>query len=95
MHAVGAIERREECLGGRGVDLFFLISGFLMWTITDIRPQSPFNFILHRLVRIAPLYWFVTSLLLVGDLSKIEAGIRELNLGEVVILDVEGRPVSR
>lgn len=36
-----------------------------------------------------------TSLLLVGDLSKIEAGIRELNLGEIVILDVEGRPVSR
>ena len=34
-----------------------------------------------------------TSLLLVGDLSKIEAGIRELNLGEIVILDVEGRPV--
>lgn len=36
-----------------------------------------------------------TSLLLVGDLSKIEAGIRELNLGEVVILDVEGKPVTR
>ncbi len=34
-----------------------------------------------------------TSLLLVGDLSKIEAGIRELNLGEIVILDNEGRPV--
>jgi len=36
-----------------------------------------------------------TSILLVGDLSKIEAGIRELNLGEVVILDVEGKPVSK
>lgn len=53
-------------IGNAGVDIFFVISGFLMWTITDIRPQSPFNFILHRLVRIAPLYWFVTSLLLVG-----------------------------
>ncbi len=30
--------------------------------------------------------------LLVGDLSKIEAGIRELNAGEIVILDVEGKP---
>ena len=30
-------------------------------------------------------------LLLVGDLAKIEPGIRSLNLGEVVILDVEGR----
>ncbi|NOT47990.1 MAG: insulinase family protein [Acidobacteria bacterium] len=36
-----------------------------------------------------------TSILLVGDLSKIEAGIRELNLGEVMILDVEGKPVKR
>jgi zinc protease len=36
-----------------------------------------------------------TSILLVGDLSQIEAGIRELNLGEVVILDVEGRPVKK
>jgi hypothetical protein len=36
-----------------------------------------------------------TMLLLVGDLSKIEAGVRELNLGEIVILDAEGKPVSR
>jgi zinc protease len=35
------------------------------------------------------------TLLLVGDLSKIEAGVRELNLGEIVILDVEGKPVAR
>ena len=35
-----------------------------------------------------------TSILLVGDLSKIEAGIRDLNLGEIIILDVEGKPVS-
>ncbi|MBC7910041.1 MAG: insulinase family protein, partial [Pyrinomonadaceae bacterium] len=32
------------------------------------------------------------TLLLIGDLSKIEAGIRELNAGEIVILDLEGRP---
>lgn len=35
-----------------------------------------------------------TALLLVGDRSKIEAGIRELNLGEIVILDVEGNRVK-
>ncbi|MBP7416694.1 MAG: insulinase family protein [Pyrinomonadaceae bacterium] len=32
----------------------------------------------------------MTTLLIVGDLAKIEAGIRELNLGEIVILDTEG-----
>ena len=36
-----------------------------------------------------------TTLLLVGDLSKIEAGVRELNLGEIVILDVEGKPAAK
>ena len=35
------------------------------------------------------------TLLLVGDLSKIEPGIRKLNLGEIVVIDVEGRPVVR
>ena len=35
------------------------------------------------------------TLLLIGDLSKIEGGIRGLNLGEIIVLDAEGRPVSR
>jgi zinc protease len=35
------------------------------------------------------------TLLLVGDLSKIEAGVHELNLGEVVMLDAEGKPVAK
>ena len=32
--------------------------------------------------------------LVVGDLAVVEAGIRELNLGEVVRLDADGRPVA-
>ncbi|MCM3872641.1 MAG: insulinase family protein, partial [Pyrinomonadaceae bacterium] len=35
------------------------------------------------------------TLLLVGDLAKIEAGVRELNLGEIIILDNEGKPVAK
>jgi zinc protease len=35
------------------------------------------------------------TLLLVGDLSKIEPGVRELNLGESVLLDVEGNPLPK
>ena len=30
----------------------------------------------------------------VGDMSKVEAGIRELNLGEVHKIDVDGNPVQ-
>ncbi|HYL78588.1 MAG TPA: pitrilysin family protein [Bryobacteraceae bacterium] len=35
-----------------------------------------------------------STLLLVGDLAKIEAGIRELKIGEVVIVDTEGKAVK-
>ncbi len=34
------------------------------------------------------------TLLLVGDLSKIEPGVRELKLGDVVLLDAEGLPIG-
>lgn len=35
------------------------------------------------------------TLLLVGDRAKIEAGVRSLEFGEIVILDVEGRPIGQ
>jgi hypothetical protein len=34
------------------------------------------------------------SLLLVGDAAKIEPGLRDANVGEIVHLDVEGRPIT-
>lgn len=33
--------------------------------------------------------------LIIGDLRKIEAGVRSLNWGEVVVLDAEGKPLAR
>jgi zinc protease len=35
------------------------------------------------------------TLLLVGDLAKIEAGVRDLKIGDVVIIDAEGAPVKK
>jgi zinc protease len=35
------------------------------------------------------------SLLLIGDLSKILPGLRDLNLGEIVVLDIDGNPIRR
>jgi exopolysaccharide production protein ExoZ len=49
-------------LGQAGVDLFFVISGFIMWTITD-SPIRPGLFLWHRLIRIAPLYWIATLIM--------------------------------
>ena len=33
-------------------------------------------------------------MLLVGDRAKIEPGLKALNLGEIVVLDVEGKTVA-
>jgi len=35
------------------------------------------------------------TLLLVGDLSKIRSGVEELKLGDIIVLDTEGRPVTK
>ncbi|MDZ4056992.1 MAG: acyltransferase, partial [Polynucleobacter sp.] len=43
-----------------GVDMFFVLSGFLMWTTTRSGQASSASFITRRLYRIAPLYWAVT-----------------------------------
>jgi peptidoglycan/LPS O-acetylase OafA/YrhL len=45
-----------------GVDLFFIISGFIMVYTTSRNPPSPSQFFLNRVLRIAPLYWFLTLL---------------------------------
>jgi exopolysaccharide production protein ExoZ len=43
-----------------GVDIFFVISGFIMCYTTARAPISPVEFMIKRVVRIVPLYWVVT-----------------------------------
>ncbi|NOG72935.1 acyltransferase [Roseicella sp. DB1501] len=47
-------------VGAAGVDIFFVISGFIMWMVGTDRPASPLRFAWARLARVAPLYWLVT-----------------------------------
>lgn len=47
-------------LGTIGVEVFFVISGFIMVHITNDREQRPLDFFLHRVVRVVPLYWLLT-----------------------------------
>lgn len=75
-HLIGTVEHRPDLFGpviearyagGAGVDVFFLISGFIMvfasrrmfGSVAGAR-----DFMLRRLVRIAPLYWATTALAL-------------------------------
>jgi exopolysaccharide production protein ExoZ len=58
-------------IGGSGVDLFFIISGFVM--VHASQPlfgmsRGPAIFLSHRLWRIVPLYWAVTSFYLAASL---------------------------
>ena len=48
--------------GAHGVDLFFVISGFIIFSLTEEQAVGPRRFMLDRLARIAPLYWLATLL---------------------------------
>lgn len=56
---------------GAGVDLFFVISGFIMLHTTERRfgaPGAATSFLRRRFIRVVPLYWLMTTALLVGSL---------------------------
>ncbi|ASY59648.1 acyltransferase [Sinorhizobium sp. CCBAU 05631] len=56
-------------IGAAGVDVFFVISGFIMWVISDRRPVTPAKFISDRLRRVVPIYWFATAVMITGALA--------------------------
>jgi len=47
-------------VGRSGVDVFFVISGVIMWRVTGAREGRPGPFLWRRITRVAPLYWVVT-----------------------------------
>ncbi|MFB9949561.1 acyltransferase family protein [Rhizobium puerariae] len=53
-------------IGAAGVDIFFVVSGFIMMAISDNRPVSPGAFLRSRLLRIAPVYWIATGAMITG-----------------------------
>lgn len=48
--------------GTSGVDLFFVISGFIM-VITTSATTSPGAFAIKRIIRVVPMYWLLTVLM--------------------------------
>jgi exopolysaccharide production protein ExoZ len=50
--------------GANGVDVFFVISGFVMVYSQSVREKTPLSFIVNRTLRIVPIYWFLTICLL-------------------------------
>ncbi len=66
-----AAEKSGEhfAIGAAGVDVFFVISGFIMWVISERRPMTPQGFLIDRLRRIAPSYWLVTFIMIAGAVT--------------------------
>jgi exopolysaccharide production protein ExoZ len=60
-HAMGEVGLRGWNFMQGGIEIFFLISGFVIWTITADRPPSPGAFLTRRLARIVPFYWAITT----------------------------------
>jgi exopolysaccharide production protein ExoZ len=86
-HAVGPAFIRcgraaPGTIGEAGVDLFFVISGLIMWVTTSRRETSPGDFISHRLIRIVPLYWICTFAFLAITAASTHAA--PIDAGDVI-----------
>ena len=66
-------------LGAAGVDIFFVISGFIMVATTMGRRTGPLDFLLKRIARLFPVYWVVTLLIVL----LVIVGFRPIGVLEV------------
>lgn len=75
--------------GFAGVDVFFVISGFIIHALYGERRLRPVQFILHRFNRIFPLYWFVTAVAMAGSLlllgNELSSVVDRLDVGTVLL----------
>jgi exopolysaccharide production protein ExoZ len=103
--AVVAYHALQWCDGGfdvgrAGVDVFFVISGVIMWRITSRLDTAPFAFLWRRFTRVAPLYWLATLLVAAiaqvwsGFLPEVRPGLAHmlLSLAFIPHLDPRGLP---
>ncbi|AMO24404.1 hypothetical protein UC35_18125 [Ramlibacter tataouinensis] len=55
--------------GAAGVDVFFVISGFVMHAATVGKDTQALDFFLRRLARILPIYWLISTVLFVATVA--------------------------
>lgn len=64
-HLIIQIDVYEKVLhsisvGAAGVDVFFVISGFVIWFVTYNRHVPVGEFFVKRVIRVVPIYWLIT-----------------------------------
>ncbi len=62
-HASGPIGQFFVDRGAVGVDIFFVISGLVIYLSTQDKDMPAGRFLLNRAIRIVPAYWFYTLLM--------------------------------
>jgi len=72
--------------GHFGVDIFFVISGFIMWTTSAHQTRTPVGFWLQRIVRVVPLYWTFIFLFIAGLLAVPEAVFNNRTIDPLYVL---------
>jgi len=71
--------------GRAGVDVFFVISGFIMFHTTRNNDRTVFQFWTDRAIRIAPAYWMATwAVVILFWLNLQPAGIKALSGGDII-----------
>ena len=87
----GSFETVQQLSGAYGNILQYGLPGDYYNNFTQkvlaVTPDSA-NQIAKKYIQPSHLVWII-----VGDMSKVEAGIRELNIGEVHKIDADGNPV--
>lgn len=58
--AAGPVGHLFSAKGSVGVDIFFVISGLVIYLSTYDKPMQAREFLLNRAIRIIPAYWFYT-----------------------------------
>ncbi|HVW93056.1 MAG TPA: acyltransferase [Devosia sp.] len=67
---------------GGGVDIFFVISGFIITMLLDrdAKSRGGERFLANRLIRVAPIYWLYTAAMLLAATVVTAKGAKEFNL---------------
>jgi peptidoglycan/LPS O-acetylase OafA/YrhL len=96
-HATNAVRDRIDAsawqfdTGMAGVDLFFIISGFIMivateplWSTGGGGHRAAWQFLSRRIIRVVPLYWLATSLKLIMVLILPAAALNAIGVWHTI-----------
>jgi peptidoglycan/LPS O-acetylase OafA/YrhL len=88
-----AFRRSFGPFGSSGVDLFFVISGFVIaHNISSTRSTAPHLFLLGRMIRILPLFWLMSAIFAVQILSTGVAIAPAIWINTLTLIPITGNP---